>query len=110
MFDFLIRNILVKSAQKFIDRLTPKVQINIHPEAPMPSIGLVRRLSVRASEICALEEKIKGLSDDELKAKTPEFKARINKAISNKQAEYEQMQANYRKASSGQERDRKSVV
>jgi preprotein translocase subunit SecA len=105
MFDFLVRKGIVQNAQNFIDRLNPKVQVHIHPEAPLPSIGLVKKLSVRASEICALEAKIKALSDDELKAKTVEFKARINKAISVKSGEYEQAQANYRKASSGQERE-----
>src|SRR5271170_3250389 len=105
MFDFLIRNGVVQSAQKFIDRVNPKVQIHIHPEAPLPSISLVKKLSARASEICAMEEKIKALSDDELKAKTVEFKARISKAISSKKNEYEQIQANYRKASSGQARE-----
>jgi preprotein translocase subunit SecA len=105
MFDFLVRNGMVQSAQKFIDRLNPKVQIHIHPEAPLPSISLVKKLSVRASEICALEEKIKALSDDELKAKTVQFKARIAKAISSKKEEYEQIQATFRRASSGQERE-----
>ena len=105
MFDFLVRKGMVQSAQRFIDRLNPKVQIHIHPEAPLPSIGLVKKLSVRASEICALEEKIKALSDDELKAKTAEFKARIAQGDQRKKNEYEQIQANYRKASSGQERE-----
>ena len=94
MFDFLIRKTIVKSAQRFIDRLNPKVQVHIHPEAPLPSISLVKRLSVRASEICALEEKTKALSDDELKAKTAAFKARIDQAISVKKNEYEQFQDN----------------
>ncbi len=76
MFDFLIRNSVVQSAQKFIDRLSPGVQINIHPEAPLPSISLVKKLSARASEICALEEKMKALSDEELRAKTAVFKAK----------------------------------
>ena len=68
MFDFLVRKGIVSGAQNFIDRLSPKVEIHIHPEAPLPSIGLVKKLSVRASEICALEAKIKALSDQELKA------------------------------------------
>ena len=105
MFDFIVRKGMVQSAQRFIDRLNPKVQVHIHPEAPLPSIGLVKKLSVRASEICALEAKIKALSDDELRAKTGEFKARIAKAISVKSDEYEQIQSSYRKASSGQERE-----
>ena len=89
MFDFLVRKGIVQGAQNYIDRLNPKVQIHIHPEAPMPSIGLVKKLAVRASEICAMEDRIKALSDDELKAKTVEFKARIDKAISVKKNEYE---------------------
>jgi len=105
MFDFLIRNGVVQNAQRFIDRLNPKVQVHIHPEAPLPSIGLVKKLSVRASEICALEPKIKALSDDELKAKTVQFRARIAQAISSKKEEYEQIQATFRRASSGQERE-----
>jgi preprotein translocase subunit SecA len=105
MFDFFVRKGIVQGAQRFINRLKPPVQVNIHPEAPLPSIGLVKKLSVRASEICALEEKAKALSDDELRAKTAEFKARITKAISSKKNEYEQIQANFRKASSGQERE-----
>src|SRR5208282_4014594 len=105
MFDFLIRKGIVQSAQRFIDRLNPKVQIHIHPEAPLPSISLVKRLSVRASEICALEQGIKALSDDDLRAKTVEFKTRIHKAVSVKKGEYDQMQDTYRKASSGQERE-----
>src|SRR5580704_237917 len=104
MFDFLVRNSAVKGAQNFIDRLNPPVKIHIHPEAPLPSISLVKKLSARASEICALEDKIKALSDDQLKAKTVEFKARIAQAISVKKNEYEQIQASFRKASSGQER------
>ncbi|MBF0504217.1 MAG: preprotein translocase subunit SecA [Candidatus Omnitrophica bacterium] len=96
---------MVQSAQKFIDRLNPPVQIHIHPEAPLPSISLVKRLSQRASEICAMEASIKALSDDDLRAKTSEFKARIFKAISVKKNEYEQFQSNYRKASSAQERE-----
>jgi len=71
----------------------------------LPSIGLVKKLSARASEICALEEKIKALSDNELKAKTVEFRERIARAISVKKNEYEQAQEQYRKASSGQERE-----
>jgi len=105
MFDFFIRKGLVGSAQGFIDRLNPPVQIHIHPEAPLPSISLVKRLSKRASEICALEAGMQALSDDELKAKTNQFKARIQQAVSVKKNEYEQIQSNYRKASSGQERE-----
>lgn len=105
MFDFIIRNSAVKSAQNFINRLKPKVQINIHPEAPFPSIGLVKKLSVRAAAICALEPQISALSDEQLKAKTAQFKAVIEKAIAFKKSEYEKASGNYRSAVSAQERE-----
>ena len=65
MFDFLIRKGVVSSAQGHIDRLAPKVQIHIHPEAPLPSISLVKKLANRAAQICALETTIAALSDEE---------------------------------------------
>jgi preprotein translocase subunit SecA len=105
MFNLLFRNSAVNSAQGFINKLKPAVQINIHPEAPLPSIGLVKKLSVRASEICALEPTISSLSDEQLKAKTVQFKATIEKAIAFKKAEYEKALANYRASSSAQERE-----
>ena len=109
MLDFIFRNSAVGSAQSFINKLNPKVQINIHPEAPLPSIGLVKKLSVRASAICDLESKISTLSDEELKGKTFQFKATIEKAIAFKKGEYEKSLASYRSASSGQERENSSL-
>lgn len=92
MFDFLIRKSAVSSAQSHIDRLNPKVQIHIHPEAPLPSIGLVKRLSGRAAAICALEPAISALSDEQLKAKTAEFKAKITQTIAKSKAQNDDLQ------------------
>ncbi|MBI3315115.1 MAG: preprotein translocase subunit SecA, partial [Candidatus Omnitrophica bacterium] len=96
---------MVRSAQNFISRLTPKVQVHIHPDAPLPSIDLVKKLSSRASRICALEPKMSALSDEQLRAKTDEFKSIIARAVAAKKAEHDQVLANYRKAQSGEERE-----
>ncbi len=109
MFDFLIRNTVVKSAQNHINRLAPKVQVHVHPEAPLPSISLVKKLASRAAAICALESKISALSDEQLKAKTAEFKAKIAQGISKLKAEYNQLEENHRRAHSAQEREDISV-
>ena len=109
MFDFLIRNTVVKSAQSHIDRLSPKVQIHVHPEAPLPSISLVKKSSSRAAQICALEARISALSDDQLKAKTAEFKERIAQGIVKLKNEYAQLEDNHRRAHSAQEREDISV-
>ncbi len=105
MLDFIIRGGAVKGAQGYIDRLNPKVQIHIHPDAPLPSIDLVKKLSVRASQICALESKLSQLTNEELKAKTLEFKTSISQFIANKKQAYEQLLDAQRKASSGGERE-----
>ncbi len=105
MIDFLFRKSAVSSAQNFIDKLKPKVQINIHPEAPLPSIGVVKRFSVRAAQICALEPQISALSDSDLKAKTMQFRSAIEKTIAFKKGEHEKALDNYHSASSGQERE-----
>ena len=109
MINLLFRKSAVSSAQNFINKLNPRVQVNIHPEAPLPSIGLLKKLSVRASAICALEPQISALSDSQLKGKTQEFKATIAKAISFKKNEYEKALANYRSAASGQERENSAL-
>ena len=105
MFDFIVRNGMVGSAQGSINRLDPKVQIHINPEAPLPSITLVKKLSARASQICELEPKISALSDEQLRAKTAEFKNTIARAVAAKKNEHDQIAANFRKALSGQERE-----
>ncbi len=105
MFDFLVRSSLVKGAQKHIENLSPKVQIHVHPEAPLPSISLVKKLSARASQICALEPQVSALSDDQLKAKTVEFKAKIAQAIAVKKSEHVTVVSQYHKAQNAQERE-----
>ena len=105
MFDFLVRNFIVKNAQGYVERLTPAVKIHIHPEAPLPSISVVKKLSARAAAICALEPTIAALSDEQLRAKTDEFKAKINTAIAAKKEDHAKLLDNYRKAQSAQERE-----
>lgn len=105
MFDFLIRNSVVKNAQNFINRLTPAVKIHVHPEAPLPSIAVVKKLSARAAAICALEPTISALSDSQLRAKTDEFKQKIDTAIASKKEEHEQITDAFRKAQHAQERE-----
>ena len=105
MFDFLIRQGVVKSAQGHIEKLSPKVQIHVHPEAPLPSISLVKKLAGRAAQMCALEPTIAVLSDDGLKNKTNEFKATIAKMVGSIKSEFDQLSAKHRQAQSAQERE-----
>lgn len=81
MFDFIFRKRAVVSAQKFIDKLEPKVSVHMPEDLPLPSISVLKKLSSRVSFINGLEFRISSLTDDQLKAKTDEFKAICQKEI-----------------------------
>ncbi len=77
MFDFIIRNFVIQRAQRFIEKLDPKVHIHIPNELPLPSVGVIKRTARIVSKINGLEKEIEKLSDEALRAKTLEFKNRI---------------------------------
>ena len=83
MLDFLVRDPLVSSAQKFIDRLNPKVNIHIPKDLPIPAINMVKRMSALVSKVNAFESEISRLTDNELQAKTRQFRTTIKEAVKN---------------------------
>ena len=56
-----------------------------------PSYKEFKKCEKLATQVMALEDEYAKLSDDELKAKTPEFKERIKTEIKDKEAEYERI-------------------
>ncbi len=87
MFSFFVRNFFVGGAQKFLDRLEPKVKIHIPPDLPFPSLGMVKRMGAVASKINGLEGQMEKLTSEELKNKTQEFRKRYQEAVSEKLGE-----------------------
>jgi len=81
MFDFLIKKQAIKNAQKFINKLQPEVNIHLHEELPLPSVKVLKKLSVTVAKINSLEEQMAALSDDQLRAKTAEFKSKYPAAV-----------------------------
>ncbi len=108
MFDFLIRKSVFQSAQKFVNSLKPAVQVHLHEDMPIPSIQTVRKYAERASRINALEDGIKNLSDDQLKAKTEEFKARIGMTMHTPRTKCEEILLEYRNSESPEDKERLS--
>src|SRR5690242_14574078 len=96
--DFIFRGPLVKSAQKLMDTLSPKVNIHVPEEAPIPSLQLLKSIAPTISKINSLEESLGKLSDDQLRAKTPVFKARYQEAIKKEKDEYDRIEAQYKSA------------
>jgi preprotein translocase subunit SecA len=108
MFDFLIRKSVFNGAQKFVNSLQPAVQVHLHEDMPIPSIGVVRKYAARASQINALEPTISQLSDAELRAKTEEFKRRIAQAMRPVQDKYEEVLKAYRASEAPEEKEQLS--
>ncbi len=96
MFDFLIRKSVYAGTQRFIDSLKPSVQVHLHEDMPIPSINVIKKYAARASQINALEETINKLSDDQLRAKTQEFKLRIEEAMRPVNQKYDEILKAYR--------------
>jgi len=105
MFDFLIKKRAIKSAQKFINKLQPEVNVHLHDELPLPSVKLIKKLSVIASQVNALEEGISALSDDQLRAKTQEFKSKFPSAVEEEKKELDALDQSYKEAASQEDKD-----
>jgi len=105
MFNFLIKKRVIKSAQKFIDKLQPKVNVHLHDELPLPSIKLIKKLSVVASQINALEEKISALSDDQLRLKTEELRSKFPSAVEKEKNDLDTLDKHYKEAGMQEEKD-----
>jgi len=107
MFDFLIRETAVGGAQKFIDRLQPKVNVHVPKDIPMPSVGIVKRMAATVAKINALESQIIQLSDAQLKDKTSQFRLKIQQAIEPQQEELKRLDALFKQA---QPEERENLV
>jgi len=105
MFDFLIRKQYIRYAQRTIERLQPEVSVQIPPDLPLPSVSTIKRLCKRVAQINGLEPQIKRLSDEQLQAKTDEFRNRYQQAVQAQQADYRRMQQELYQASSDQRQE-----
>jgi len=101
MFDFLIRKHIIRFAQRFIDKLEPKVSVYIPPDLPLPSVSAVKRMSRTVARINGLEREMSTLTDDQLKAKTDEFRGRYRSAVKEKEEEYQRLQEQLDQADTG---------
>ena len=98
MFDFLIKGFSIKRAQKLIDSLEPKVNVHIPEHLPLPSIWTIKRMVRVVSVINGMEGGMEALSDEELKAKTREFREQYHSCIREKQEEMQQAEQDYQAA------------
>ncbi|MDP8212273.1 MAG: preprotein translocase subunit SecA [Candidatus Zapsychrus exili] len=105
MFDFLIRGRTIKSAQKFINNLEPKVTMHLHNELPLPSVRLMKKMSATVSKINSFESEISKLTDIELKDKTPYFQSICKEAVKKEKEELSRLEELYKVAETYEEKD-----
>jgi preprotein translocase subunit SecA len=74
-----IKNSLLSQKQNAIKARFPGVNIVLHPDMPSPSINKMVELAGIVNAVNSLEPEISRLSDEQLRAKTEEFKAVILK-------------------------------
>jgi len=93
--DFLIRKPIVNSAQKFIEKLVPKVDLHVPPELPLPSIKGLRKLAPTVSQINSFEKDLEALTDEKLKAKAKVFKSQYARDIKETKDHYNALRDQY---------------
>ncbi len=106
MIDMLIRKPTINAARAYISRLKPAVNIHIHQDSPLPSVSEVKRFAPVVARINGIEASIAALSDEGLKAKTAEFKQRIEGMVAQEKAALAHAQELYRNAASIDERQK----
>jgi len=77
MISMFFKKIVRSYSDKYIDSLKPAVNIYLSEEQPLESMQDIRKMAKAVSVINSLEEKIKNLSDDQLRTKTEEFRSKI---------------------------------
>ncbi len=105
MLDFLVRNSFVSGAQKFIDRLNPKVNIHLPKDLPFPSISMVKAKAAVASKINSLEAQVERFSDNQLRQATEQFKIKIQEAVKPYEEELKKAEAIFDNAASNEEQE-----
>ena len=106
MIDAIIRKPVVAAAKAFLAKLQPAVNIHVPNDAPLPSISAIKRYAVIAAKINVLEPAIEALSNEDLKAKTAEFKERIRQATAREVSDVDRLRGEYRAASTIDDRQR----
>jgi preprotein translocase subunit SecA len=76
MLGFIKENLL-KQKQAAISKRYPDVSMILHSEMPQPSMGKMVEVAGIVDVVNKLESKVRGLSDEQLRAKTAEFRLTI---------------------------------
>ena len=105
MLNFLIQKQVIKKTQKYIDKLEPKVTVHIPEDLPIPSAREMKKMCDVVSRINGLESKYEGLTDEQLKEKTPEFRSIFEHAVSKSRKKMDELLIDYNNATDPDEKN-----
>lgn len=105
MWKMIFGKTIIRQVQNRINRLEPKVNIQLPIDLPLSSLGLVKKMTGVVAKINALEPQIQKLSDEELRGKTKEFQARIQQSVASVQAELETLKRQHHEEKDQQVRE-----
>jgi preprotein translocase subunit SecA len=109
MLDFIFKKHAIKNTQKLIDKLDPKIEVYLHEELPLPSVRLLRKYVAMVSVINGLEARVSALTDDQLRAKTEEFKSQYPVAVQKEKEEIDRLDRLYKEVASSEEKNEITV-
>ncbi len=101
-----IKKTILNQKQKVIRRQSPAVNIILHAEMPSPSVNKMAEVAKTVAAINALEPKISGLSDEQLRKKTEEFKQVLFKKSAEYESEIKELEEALSLAAIAEERDK----
>ena len=110
MFEFLSQKMFVKSAQKYIEKLDPKVNVYVPKDYPMSMLKDLRKKCVVISKINSFELEYERLDDTQLKGKTKQFKEGYLAAIDKGKKEIEVFKKTLNQAKNYDEREIASIA
>ncbi len=101
-----LKKALLARRQSRIARRFPGVGVVLHPEMPTPSLSKMEALAATVYAVNACEERIAALSDEALRAKTEEFRRRIEERHAQMAGELAGIEEALREAAIPEEKER----
>lgn len=102
----LIKKVMLESKQAKIRKKFPKLNITLHAEMPSPSMAKMVEVARLVDLVNSFECKIAALTDQQLAAKTEEFKEHLRKKSENFQQEAELLQQAMMKVAMPEEKEK----
>jgi len=102
----LIKKKILQQRQNKISRRYPDVRIVLHPDMPTSSMAKMAEVAGVVHAINAMEPSMRALSDEQLKAKTQEFRSRLQKKAEEIESEIRDLQEAFFEAAIPEEKER----